>query len=252
MDIMKQINSLPIYAVCSTVIILVAILCITFIVKSYRAGLKIGMDKTVLKRIMISSATFTIIPSVSILLGVIALSGSLGIPLPWMRLSIIGALHYETTVAEIAASSTGMSGLVASEMTAQSYTSIAMLMGVGIMWGAVVSIFFLKKYLSKFSSKPKKEESKSSNKTSFGDIAMLSMFIGLCSAYLCSYVGMAIRLNTYMPLIVSILGAVSMAVFSYIKEKKKALWLDNFSLAGSMLIAMTGAVILNLVIGGLV
>lgn len=81
------------------------------------------MDKSVLKNVMISSASFTIIPSISILLGVIALSGTLVIPLPWMRLSIIGALHYETTVAEIAATSTGMSGLVASEMTAQSYTS---------------------------------------------------------------------------------------------------------------------------------
>lgn len=123
MNILRQLNSLPLYAVCCTIILLVIILCIVFILKSYRTGLKIGMDKSVLKNVMISSASFTIIPSISILLGVIALSGTLGIPLPWMRLSIIGALHYETTVAEIAATSTGMSGLVASEMTAQSYTS---------------------------------------------------------------------------------------------------------------------------------
>lgn len=258
MDILKQLNSMPLYLVCSSIILLVVILCIVFILKSYKAGIKIGMDKSVLKNVMISSASFTIIPSISILLGVIALSGTLGIPLPWMRLSIIGALHYETTVAEIAATSTGMSGLVASEMTAQSYTSIAMLMGLGIMWGGILCIFFLKKYLSKFSKKTSKAESEAASsistqpKASLGDIAMIAMFIGLCSAYLCSYVGMAARNNTYLPLLVALMGALAMGCFTYIKNKTKAAWLDNFSLAGSMLIAMAGAVIINLVTGGLI
>lgn len=258
MNILRQLNSLPLYAVCCTIILLVVILCIVFILKSYRTGLKIGMDKSVLKNVMISSASFTIIPSISILLGVIALSGTLGIPLPWMRLSIIGALHYETTVAEIAATSTGMSGLVASEMTAQSYTSIAMLMGLGIMWGGILCLFFLKKYLSKFSKKSSKSEletassSTSAPKASFGDIAMIAMFIGLCSAYLCSYVGMAVRTNTYMPLLVALMGAASMGCFTYIKNKTHSAWLDNFSLAGSMLISMAGAVIINLATGGLI
>lgn len=43
-----------------------------------------------------------------ILLGVIALSGSLGTPWPWLRLSVIGALHYETQVAQAAAEQVGM------------------------------------------------------------------------------------------------------------------------------------------------
>ena len=62
-----------------------------------------------LKRAIISSATFTILPSISILLGVIALSGTLGVPFSWLRLSVIGALQYELNVAEIAAQSIGLS-----------------------------------------------------------------------------------------------------------------------------------------------
>ena len=50
------------------------------------------------------------LPAVSILLGVIALSGSLGIPLPWLRLSVVGALHYEGNAADIAARAAGMAG----------------------------------------------------------------------------------------------------------------------------------------------
>lgn len=252
MDIMSKINSVPIYGVCSTIIVLVVLLCIIFILKSYKAGIEIGMDKSVLKRVMISSMTFTVIPSISILLGVIALAGTLGIPLPWMRLSVIGALHYETTVAEIAASSTGMSGLTAAEMTAGSYSSIALLMGVGIMWGGLTCLFFLKKYLSKFKGSVLKENSGTSGGLSFGDVAMIAMFVGLCSAYLCSYVGMAVRKSTYMPLIVAIFSAAVMSAFSYLKEKRNIVWLDNFSLAGSMLVAMTGAVVVNLLTGGLI
>ena len=39
------------------------------------------------------------------ILGVIALSGTLGIPFSWLRLSVIGALQYELNVASIAAES---------------------------------------------------------------------------------------------------------------------------------------------------
>ena len=56
---------------------------------------ELNMDPKVLKKTIINSAVFTILPSISILIGVVTLSGILGIPLPWIRLSVIGALHYE-------------------------------------------------------------------------------------------------------------------------------------------------------------
>ena len=59
------------------------------------------MDTRVLKKTVGSSAVFTVAPAVAILLGVIALSRALGFPLPWLRLSVIGALTYETTAAAI-------------------------------------------------------------------------------------------------------------------------------------------------------
>lgn len=106
------------YLICGGIILFVAIVCVFFMVRAYRAGLAIGMDKTKMKRTITASATFAVLPSVGILLGVIALSGSLGTPLPWLRLSVIGALHYETQVAVGAAEAIGLSGLNASEMTA--------------------------------------------------------------------------------------------------------------------------------------
>ena len=78
-------------------------------VRAYRAVLMIGMDRAKLNRALTSSVTFSILPSIGILLGVIALSGSLGTPWPWLRLSVIGVLHYETQVAQAATEQPGLS-----------------------------------------------------------------------------------------------------------------------------------------------
>ena len=40
-------------------------------------------------------------------------------------------------------------------------------------------------------------------------------------------------------------AALAMAVFTYFSEKKGMAWLDNFSIAGSMLIGMLAAVLIG-------
>ena len=97
---LSQVNSLPFYLIVGGVLLFILTMCVVFLVKSYRAGIAIGIDKKVMRRAIMSSATFSVLPGVSILLGVIALSGSLGVPLSWLRLSVVGALQYELNVAE--------------------------------------------------------------------------------------------------------------------------------------------------------
>ena len=101
MSILEKLNSPMLYAICGGIIAFVALVCVVFLVRAYRVGIQLGMDRAKLRRVVISSATFSVLPSVGILLGVIALAGSLGIPWPWLRLSVIGALHYEAPAAGI-------------------------------------------------------------------------------------------------------------------------------------------------------
>ena len=157
-DYLTQVNSLPFYLIVAAVLIFVVTMCVIFLVKSYKAGIALGMDPKDLKKVMTSSATFTLLPSISILLGVIALSGTLGVPFSWLRLSVIGSLQYELNVAEIAATAFGLTGLRPDEMNMAAYVTIALVMTAGILGGLFCSIFFLKKYLGKLSSKPKKTE----------------------------------------------------------------------------------------------
>ena len=93
-DFLQKANSFPMYAVAFVVIAVVMLMAAFFLFKAYREGLKIGMEKKKLHKVLTSSVVFSIVPSIGILMGVITLAGSLGIPLPWLRLSVIGALHY--------------------------------------------------------------------------------------------------------------------------------------------------------------
>ena len=247
MNVLDQLSSTPLYLICGLIIVFVAAMSVFFMIRAYRAGIAIGMDKVKLKRAITSSVTFSLLPSISILLGVIALSGTLGIPLPWLRLSVIGALHYETSVADIAAKSIGLSGLNASEMTLQAFTTIALLMTMGIIWGCVCTIIFGKSYYKKLQG----NSSKKGNGRNFGDNAMTAMFTGLISAYAGSYIAQFVQFKTgsfvitgqYLQLITFVFSALAMAIFTYFAEKKKMAWLDNFSIAGSMLTGMAAAVI---------
>ena len=241
MSILQRLNSPTMYLICGGIILFVAIVCVFFMVRAYRAGLAIGMDKTKMKRTITASATFAVLPSVGILLGVIALSGSLGTPLPWLRLSVIGALHYETQVAVGAAEAIGLSGLNASEMTAQAFTTIALVMSFCIMWGMVFSVFFNKRYLKKL----KTPKNANTGAPGFGDSAMTAMFIGLVSTYIGSYLGTWTSTGDFLPLAVAFVAGLAMAVFEYFARVKKVTWLDNFSMACSMLVGMGAAVLLG-------
>lgn len=247
MNILDQLSSTPLYLISGIIILFVAAISVFFMVRAYKAGLAIGMDKTKLKRTITSSVTFSILPSVSILLGVIALAGTLGIPLPWLRLSVIGALHYETSVADIAAKSAGLSGLNVDEMTLTAFTTIALLLAVGIIWGVLCMALFGKSYCNKL----QRRNGGKSGGRNFGDIAMTAMFIGLITAYIGSYIGQFVQLQEgslvftgqYLQLVTLVFSALAMAVFVYFAEKKNMAWLDNFSIAGSMLIGMAASVV---------
>ena len=170
---LKQLNSPVMYLICGCIILFVAIMCVVFLVRAYRAGKAIGMDPKILKRTITSSATFSILPSVGIFLGVIALSGSLGTPWPWLRLSVIGALHYETQVAEAAAEQVGLGKLTIQGMTPTAFSTIALLMSICIMWGMILSFFFNKSYINRLEHpKAGKKKKGKSGSSGFGDMAM--------------------------------------------------------------------------------
>ena len=216
MSVLEQLNSGGVYLICGSIVAFIAVVCVIFMVRAWRAGKALGMDTTRMKRAVTASATFSVLPSVGILLGVLALSGSLGVPWPWLRLSVIGALHYETQVAHAAAEQMGIS-LSSGQMTVQAFPTIALLMSICIMWGMILSTLFNRRYLNRLQQGETRETGKGGG---FGDKARAAMFIGMVSAYIGSYVGGFISGNglfsfkgSWTPLVVVAAAALAMAVF---------------------------------------
>jgi len=224
-----------------------------FAYKAYQQSKALGMPKEQVKKAMISSISFSILPSIGIFIGVITMSGLLGIPLPWIRLSVLGALHYE-----LLAVSNAAEGITAAGMTIQDFVTIAFTMTIAIIWGSLFTLFLFKSY-------QKKVVDKATTKTgrSFGPILFQSVFIGLVATYFGdafsrifgfqvkeiingSYTGNVIQKTSYVPLIVFVVSFISMMGFDYLVKQKKLKWLENFQLTFSMLIGMTCAVLLGL------
>lgn len=240
MEYLEIVNSLPIYLIVGAVLLFIALFCLFFIVKSFKAGLKIGMDRKILVKAITSSASFTILPSVSILLGVIALSGSLGVPAAWLRLSVVGNLQYEATVAEIAAQNMGVA-LNSATLTVSNLVTIILVMTVGIMWGCVLCLFTLKPY-----SKRVTIQSGGSSGGTFATWAMTAMMIGLCATFIGSYIAKGVVYKNATPVVTLLTSGVFMALFEFVSKKvERAKWLDSFSLALSMLCGMAAAVLME-------
>ena len=56
MGILSRLNSGTMYLICGSIILFVALVCVLFAVRAYRAGLAIGMDRTKLRRTVTASA----------------------------------------------------------------------------------------------------------------------------------------------------------------------------------------------------
>jgi hypothetical protein len=147
-----------------------------FLVRAVKRANELGISKQTIRKTISSSAVFTIAPAIAVLVGVVALSKSLGIALPWLRLSVIGSITYETVAAGNALEAAGTSA--GTTITDPSiFVTIAWVMTVGISAGLILVPFVTKKIQSgvnKIGMKDKK----------WGEIFNNAMFLGMISAFL--------------------------------------------------------------------
>ena len=125
-------NSTFMYIIGVGVILFVLAQSVFFLVRAWRRAKELGIDVSKLKKTVKATAVFTIAPAISILLGVVTLSKFLGIPLPWIRMSVIGALTYELPAATSTANALNIS---LSELITDPkvYSAIAWVMTLGIL-----------------------------------------------------------------------------------------------------------------------
>lgn len=140
-------NSPLLYGLVGAGIIYILIFCALTFWKAYGHALEIGMSKEKLRSVMVSTAIYSIVPSLSIVVGLFSLATVIGVPWAWFRLSVVGAVAYEVTAADMAATGAGYESIAA--LNAAGDTSIIgtlmFVMSIGIMGGMVGVLLFGKK-----------------------------------------------------------------------------------------------------------
>ncbi len=231
-------NSTFLYVLAVLVILFIIVQSLFFLVRAYRRAQNLGMDMRQIRKIIASTALFTIAPAFSILLGVISLSKFLGVPLPWIRLSVVGAITYETPAATSTATALGIS-LSETITDPKVYSAIAWVMTLGIMPSIVLVPILLRRIqngLVKLNSKDSK----------WGDLFITSMFLGMIAAFLgLVFADIRSGLPGFIPIFVLLFSALLMAVCGLLIKKCHMNWLENFALPISMLGGMVFAVIIT-------
>ena len=245
------------------IVAFVSVEAIYYLVKSIRRAKKIGMDMGKIKRVITTSATFSVLPAIGIGIGVVTLVGAIGIALPAIRLSVVGSLQYETQVADAAASAMAgsMANLMQEGVTPKAFVTIAFMMTLAIIWGCLFVVLFYKRLQPKLTKLGKKDlsASKSVNKfvdqkkINIGDLAFQIAFIGMIIAYLSMAISTVFGTTKledgstfqnmyttygYYNLIAVVVAAGCMMGFDVLVNKLNWKWLDSFSTAFSMIIAM--------------
>ena len=214
-----------------------------FLLKALKRSREIGMDQVKIRKTIKTAAIFTIAPAVSIVISVITLAKSLGIPLPWLRLSVVGSLSYEAIAASNAVSAMGLELGKISALSAQQFVNISLVMTVSILVGIWLVPLIGKKLLggmTKLEAKDKK----------WSEIFQNAMFIGMIAAFLgfvfCDFsmlwnpVEGTAPTAGLIPVCVMAVSALVMVALGLAMKKWK--WLGDYALPISLVLGMASAI----------
>ncbi|MBW6464278.1 MAG: DUF5058 family protein [Bacillota bacterium] len=231
-------NSTFMFVLGAIVALFVTVQSIVFLRKAWQEGKRRGIAAEVMRKTVLSSAVFTLVPSLSILLTMLTLSGALGLALPWIRLSVIGAVTYELPAAEAAAQAMGAS-LIISDIPVSVFSVITWVMTLGIMSGPIFIIFYFKKLQGRV-NKIKVEDNR------WGALLISAMFVGLISSFLGSALaGGVVSILTLFS------SALLMVVCLMLEQKAGFKLFKDFALPLSMIGAMALAILYSNLLGGI-
>ena len=242
-----------------------------FLVKAMRRSKELGMDQAKVKKTIKTAAIFTIAPAVAIVISVMTLSKKLGLPLPWLRLSVVGSMSYETIAANNALSAMGQSLGSEVPLNAQQFVNILLVMTISIMVGIWLVPAIGKKLQNGMSNLSNRD-------AKWADIFQNSLFIGMISAFVgfvfCDvsrlWTADANGLVTVMqtnpetnvkeavhytatsgmvPVCVMVVSALVMAICGLLMRKPKLKWLSEYALPISLILGMAAAIPLTAILG---
>ena len=216
-------NFLPMYLIGALLIGYVLFQSIVFYKKAYQRGLEMGITKHQLRETTRSSAIFSIVPSIPILIGLVAMIPLFGdASIPWIRLSVLGSVSYETYAAVAVKEAAQVTTLLENMSV---YSAAVWTMTISIMSGLLVLIFNYKAYTKKLAEIRKKD-------SRWATILIAALFMGLVG----TIGAQQVVLGSYN-LIALLISMAIMAILGGLSFKFK--WLEEFALPVSIIGTLT-------------
>lgn len=229
-----RVNHPVLFIIAGLVILFVLAQSVFFLLRALRRAREIGMDKQKLRKIMISVSIFTIAPAISILVGVLALAKNFGVALPWLRLSIIGSLSYETIAAETTLTQLG------GVLDASGFVTVLFVMTFGIALGLILTPILTKRIQKGLKGLEKRDKK-------WSEIFNNSMFLGMISAFLgyvfCDFSNVfSGDTSALIPVLVMASSALIMVACGLAARLPKMKWMLDYALPFSLLGGMALAI----------
>ena len=234
-----KINHPILFLMVAIIILIVLAQSLFFLIKALKRAKELKIETKKIRRIMISAAIFTIAPAVAIVVSVIALSKDLGLALPWLRLSVVGSMSYETIAASNALNGMGLEFGKVTNLTAEQFVTILLVMTLSIMIGIWLVPVLCKKMKNGLVNMKNKD-------SKWLDIFQSAMFIGMISAFVgfvfCDFSGV-FKGDTQglIPVCVMGVSAITMLICGALMKITKARWINDYALPISLIVGMASA-----------
>lgn len=101
MSLSAIMNSTTLYTAVIVGLLLIFLLCAVMLKMAWGRCIELGISQEKIKGVIKSSVIFSIVPSLSIVIGLFSLAAVLGVPWPWFRLSVVGSVSYELMAADM-------------------------------------------------------------------------------------------------------------------------------------------------------
>ena len=229
---MKEIISSPLLLTLIIIGLLYIVgFSIVYLKKAYTHCLELGISKEDVMTVIKSSLVFSIVPSLSIVVGLFALISVLGTVWSWWRLSVIGSLSYESLISSSVASTLGFAtnAEMLDNATGRQFGVVMILMSIGMLSGFAILLPFGKK----MSMSVNKTEGTSTWKYVLSGVFMLCLFAVYIPVLL---------IGDTVQAAVMITGLVIAVVLGIIASKPGLKWLNDFIMAFSMIGGMISSI----------
>lgn len=129
------------------IVAIILLMSFIFLIKGIQRAKQLGITNYKIKTAIRSSVIFSIVPSIPIVIGVGIMMPWLGLAIPWIRLSVIGALQYEILAMNQATQASGVSSFLG--MNADIIATAFVIMTISILSGPIFNAIAYKKYQQK-------------------------------------------------------------------------------------------------------